>query len=72
MVVKPGNWWVQILSIGKETDSINRMAAGQQSGPRCVPKTFSSLSSLMIDQSTLASLPNASVTPHTFHAFGEC
>ena len=35
-----------------------RMAAGQHPGPKCAPRTSSSLSSLMIDQSTLTSLPN--------------
>jgi hypothetical protein len=57
-----GSWWVQILSIGSTPDSIIRIAAGQQYGPRCAPRTFSSLSSLMIDQSTVTSLPK---TPYS-------
>ena len=53
-----GSWWVQIASIGRMPDSSIRTAAGQVCGPRWAPSTSSSLSSLMIDQSTLTSLPN--------------
>src|SRR5699024_5041244 len=48
-----GYWWVQISSRGSVPDSSILIAAGQQCGPRCAPRTSSSLSSEMIDQSTL-------------------
>src|SRR5690606_5833636 len=50
-----GSWWVQIFSIGSAPEAISRIAAGQVCGPRWAPRTFSSLSSLMIDQSTVTS-----------------
>jgi hypothetical protein len=46
------------LSIGSRPDSINRMAAGQQCGPRCAPRTSSSFSLPMIVQSIVVPLPN--------------
>lgn len=52
------NWWVQISSIGRVPDSMILMAAGQQFGPRWAPSTSSSLSSEMIDQSTVTSSLN--------------
>src|SRR5262249_25288045 len=57
-----GNWCVQISSIGSTPDSIILIAAGQQYGPRCAPSTSSSLSSLMMLQSTDTSLPK---TPYS-------
>ena len=55
---------MQILSIGSAPDSIIRIAAGQQYGPRWAPSMFSSLSSPMIDQSTVTSLPKTQYTAY--------
>src|SRR5699024_3824828 len=53
-----GCWWVTLSSIGSAPVSRSVTAVGQQFGPRWAPSTSSSLSSLMIDQSTVTSLPN--------------
>ena len=54
-----GSWCEQIRSIGSTPDSIMRMAVGQQYGPRWAPSTLSSLSSLMMVQSTETSSEDA-------------
>src|SRR6478672_13123580 len=57
-----GSWCEQILSIGSTPDSSILIAGGQQYGPRWAPSTSSSLSSLMMLQSTETSLPK---TPYS-------
>src|SRR5699024_3550842 len=46
------NWWVQMSSRGRVPFSMILIAPGQVCGPRWAPRTSSSLSSEMIDQST--------------------
>src|SRR5699024_8538263 len=46
------NWWVHRSSSGRVPFSMILMAPGQVCGPRWAPRTSSSLSSEMIDQST--------------------